>query len=170
MKVVKFKEIESKMKSLWFCLLLAVLVGSLTGCTSTNPASQVTSREIALEVIFDDPKMSDELVRLGLRKDFVAYWQAHKDRNWAARFRMENLTNGVTEKFYVAYYDKAWPLKRLSVRGVSDAPQAATVNISYTFTNPETSEEVTYSTPDGWVLVAGIWKHVVSDPMLSGVK
>lgn len=147
------------------------LVGSMVvGCASIEPVAQIDSRVSQLEIRFENAQAEEKMSKLGLTKSYSAYWQAHKGRNWASRFLMEDLKSNLTEKFYAAYYDKAWSLQSVTVSEVKGDAEAATVSMAYSFVNPETSKVMTYSTVDGWVWVGGTWMHVVSDPMLSGIK
>lgn len=158
------------MKIAWLSVCVALVGGAMAGCASTPPSAQVDSPVSRLEIKFENQQTEDALSKFGLVKNYTAYWQAHKSRNWVTRFLLEDLNTGLTEKFYVAYHERAWPLKSISVMDVKGDADAATVSMAYTFANPETAQDITYAIADRWVRVGGAWKHVVGDPMLSAIK
>ncbi|OYT92805.1 MAG: hypothetical protein CFE43_06995 [Burkholderiales bacterium PBB3] len=150
------------------CLVFAV--AGLAGCSGSTPLLQAESRVSPLEVKFADPSAEQELVKVGLLSTFKFYWQSHRDRNWSSRFPLENLKQNISEKFYVAYYERAWLLKTVVVRSVTSSTQTAAINIAVTLTNPETNQDAVFETIEAWTLVGDKWMHEVSDPMLSGTK
>ena len=160
------------MKIKWACLSVSLVFATagLAGCSGSTPLLRTESKVSALEVRFATPGAEQELVKAGLLPTFKSYWQAHRDRNWSLRFSLENLKQNVSEKFYVAYYERAWPLKALVVRGVTPGAQTTAINVALTFTNPETNEDVVFETIEAWTLLGDKWMHEVSDPMLSGTK
>ncbi len=146
------------------------LAMGLFGCTTSTPLLRAEPTTTPLEVRFAHADAKQALIKVDLLAAFSLYWQAHRDRNWSLRYSLENWKNSLTEKFYVAYYEKAWPLKSVVIRSVTPGTEMASINLALTFTNPETSEETVFETIETWTLVEGKWKHDVSDPMLKGTQ
>ena len=143
-------------------------MAGLAGCSSTTPLMRTESRVIPLEIKFAEIGAEQALIKVGLLSTFKLYWQSHRDRNWSLRFSLENLKQNASEKFYVAYYEKAWPLKALVVRSVAPGAKTIAINIALTFTNPDTNENVVMEANETWTLLGDKWLHEVSDPLLSG--
>ncbi len=158
------------MKIVWSSVCAALICAAVSGCAGIAPASQAEGAVSLLDIKFADAKAEVELSKLGLAQNFKTYWQARQSRNWAARFALENMSNTITADFYAAYHGNGWVLKGVTVLGVEGTAEAATVTIANTFVNPTSSLDETTTSPDRWVLVGGAWKHVVSDPMLGGIK
>ncbi len=158
-----------KIERAYQSVFLALAVG-LSGCSTTAPLVPVETTTAPLEVRFTQAEVKQELINVALMATFNLYWQAHRDRNWSLRFSLENWKNNLSEKFYVAYYEKAWPLKSVVVRGLTPGNQTASINLALTFTNPETAEEAVFEIIETWTLVDGKWKHEVGDPMLKGTQ
>jgi hypothetical protein len=158
------------MKIVWSSVCAALVFAAMSGCAGVAPSPKAEGTVSLLDIKFADAKAEVELSKLGLTQNFKAYWQARKSRNWAARFALENLANTITADFYAAYHGNGWVLKGVTVLAVEGSADAATVTIANTFVNPTSSLDETSTLPDRWVLVEGVWRHVVSDPMLGGIK
>lgn len=159
-----------KIESVFLNVCFAVLAVGFTGCTSTASSLRAESRTSALEFKFVEPSAEQDLAKIGLMATFKSYWQSHRDRNWSLRFSLENLKQNLSEKFYVAYYDKAWTLKTVSVRSVTPGNQSTGITLALTLINPETTKETLFESIEMWTLVEGRWVHEVSDPLLTGTK
>ncbi len=147
---------------------LGTAIGS--GCTS-NPIQQPSSvARTNLLVLFASPRGEEAMSRALLKEPFIAYWQAHIERDWRRRFSLERLTSPLEERFYVAYHANAWKLKRLQVLEVAATANAAIVSVAFTWIDPENEKEVVRTQKDEWILTGTEWRHVISDPMLSGFK
>ena len=158
-----------KIDRLWLILYIAIFVGG-AGCSTTTVPLPVESKASPLSFQFLMPGAEAELAKIGLMPSFKSYWQAHRDRNWQMRFSMENLKQNFSEKFYSAYYDKAWLLKSVSVRSVAPGDQSAKISLSLALVSPDTGDETVSEAVEVWILVDGSWKHEVSDPFLTGSK
>ena len=159
-----------KIESVFLSVCFAVLAVGFTGCASTTSSLRAESRISQLEFKFLEPNAEQDLAKIGLMTTFKSYWQSHRDRNWSLRFSLENLKQNLSEKFYVAYYDKAWTLKTVSVRGVTLGNQSTGITLALTLINPETTKETLFESIEIWTLVEGRWLHEVSDPLLTGTK
>ena len=158
------------MKIVWLSMCAVLVCAAVSGCTVLSPLPKVESPVSLLNIRFEDPKAEAEMSKLGLTPNFKSYWQARESRNWAARYALENFTNTVAADFYAAYHGNGWALKGVTVTGLESTEDAVTVTIANTFVNPSSSLHEISTLPDRWVLVKGVWKHVVSDPMLGGIK
>lgn len=148
----------------------AIALAAFAGCSSQNSEWREKSMALPLEVRFLVPSAEQELLKLGLMPAFKSYWQAHRDRNWSRRYSLEDLKQNPSEKFYVAYYERAWALKSVVVRGVTSGAKTASINIAVTLSNPGTSEETIFEAIEVWNFTEDKWRHEVSDPMLIGIK
>ena len=149
---------------------LAIAISGLAGCAGTTSALHTESKVVPFEIRFAAPGLEEEMTKIGLASTFKVYWQSHRDRKWSLRYSLENLKQNVSEKFYVAYYDRAWSLKNVTVRSVVPNNQTTSISIALTLENPETAAETVFEAIEVWTLVGGKWMHEVSDPMLVGTK
>ncbi len=152
----------------------------LAGCStiqSPAPTNSATAtapyRSALLSVQYGDEAVKQALADQGLTSAFQDYWGAYADRNWAARYRMEEFQKEVTAPFYLAYHQAAWTLLELKVESIdiSDAPNRVRLGLQAKFRNPERAEqERSVVLTDLWSKRDNGWVHINSDPMLNGLR
>ena len=170
--------LDTKVAAFTLTLSLVALVGGSGCANSPSPASNAQSEKTPaamstsarLPLRFKATADAEALKNAGLANPLYAYWQAHLDRDWKQRFAIEKFPRPVEEKFYVAYHANAWPLKSLEVLSVAIKGDEASVDLGFTWVEPEKSKDVARTQRDKWVRAEGQWRHVVSDPMLSGFQ
>ena len=140
----------------------------ISGCATPSGGALNNPPEQKLLVQYSDPAFEEALQQAGLKSTYVEYWQSHGTRNWQRRYELEKFQRPVEEKFYVAYYGKAWVIRSMHVTDVKLTDGAASVGAAITFAHPDTLKDVVQILQDKWALVNGVWLHVVQDPMLSG--
>lgn len=158
-----------KLKTAAFAICIVIGSASLmSGCATNGGDASPSQANIVLAVQYSNPSDKDVLDRLGLLRTFHDYWQFHLDRDWKRRYALEKFPRPVEERFYVAYHANAWPLRLLQVTGVSVTDQDAIVSVALTFADPDKKKDVIHHQQSKWTRVEGSWRHLVSDPMLSG--
>lgn len=124
-----------------------------------------------LSLTYEDSVQS-VLADMNLKTSFEAYWRTHFSRNWARLFTMEHASVPLSEKFYVPYHARAWPV--LEVKVLSFARDGVdgdvVLNLQVVYENPDNAKPHKAYRQDQWRLVDGVWRHVVIDPMLIQVK
>lgn len=112
------------------------------------------------------------LAEMSLKANFEAYWQAHVSRNWTKLFSMEHASVPLSEKFYVPYHARAWPVVEVKVLSFTrdEVDGDAVLNLQVVYENPDNAKPHKAYRHDRWRLVDGVWRHVVIDPMLIQVK
>jgi len=112
------------------------------------------------------------LNEMGLKAGFEAYWRTHISRNWAKLFTMEHASIPLSEKFYVPYHARAWPVLEVKVLSFTrdEVDGDAVLNLQVVYENPDNAKPHKAYRQDRWRLVDGVWRHVVIDPMLIQVK
>lgn len=152
-----------------FAISMAIgAVALVGGCTSTITNQSSVAQAQELQLTFESAAMAEELRVLGLEKPFTEYWRAHARRDWSAKFRFEKFPRQMEEKFYIAYHANAWALRSLRVNTVNVTPEQVTLEMTINLMDPEKQIERPQNQKTVWLKSDGAWRHVVSDPMLTG--
>lgn len=148
------------------------------GCTAlpaeravVDETPAATSGVPTLSLTYEDSVQS-VLADMNLKASFEAYWRTHISRNWAKLFTMEHASVPLSEKFYVPYHARAWPVLEVKVLSFArdEIDGDAVLNLQVVYENPDNAKPHKAYRQDRWRLVDGVWRHVVIDPMLIQVK
>ncbi len=171
-------------------LALSAAVLAAVGCSTTTapapapetfssisvvPVTKVAAEPVAAPFMIDygsAPIHRQSLEQAGLLSAFETYWNVHTSKDWQRLFTMEHGTNLPSAEFYTGYHAKAWPVLAIQVTDVELKDQQATLTLHMRFQNPEKKgREHTLYRKDQWVRTeASRWVHVVTDPMLVGMR
>lgn len=143
--------------------LMATLL-LVPGCASQQPADAPV-----LVIAYQTVQVSEALDRSGAAEAYKRYWRAHLDRDWKTRFALESNLGNVTEKFYVAYYNKAWAIKTFAVTSVEDKNGETVVMMTMGLVDPDSDKVTQVHRADRWLQRDGQWLHVNDDPFLVGM-
>ena len=142
------------------------------GCTTTTTApTPATSAAASKPVVITYAEGQQQaLEQLGLQAALQTYWQAHSQRDWAKLLTMElaPADSPLSEKFYIPYHAKAWPVLDVKVLSSTQEGDAGDVLLSQEvrYHHPDKDKPHLAYRHDKWRLVQGQWWHVVNDPML----
>ncbi len=159
------------MKIVLNAFAISMTIGAVAlvgGCTTTITNQSSIAQAQELQLTFESAAMAEELRVLGLEKPFTEYWRAHARRDWSAKFGFEKFPRPMQEKFYNAYHANAWALRSLRVNTVNVAPDQVTLEMTINLMDPEKQIERPQYQKAIWLKFDGAWRHVVSDPMLTG--
>lgn len=167
------------MKSVcWTRLAVAgFMLVTLSACVSTNPSvpaaadAHAAASARALPLVFAKDADRILLAEAALLDTFTAYWQAHVDRDWGRRFRLEEPSGPTREKFYRAYYARAWSIVGFEVQAVEVRGDEAMVQLHVRYAHPD--EEGVFDMDfrrDRWIRLPEGWRHRYDDPILTGIK
>lgn len=145
-------------------MMMIVTLLLIPACSSLHQAP-----EAVLDVKYEAPQLAQQLKTLGVADAYMQYWQAHLARDWKRRFTLESNLGNVTEKFYVAYYNKAWEIKTFSVSSVEEKDAAVVVIMAMGLADPDTGKVSLVHRADRWIQREGQWLHVNDDPFLVGM-
>ncbi len=134
--------------------------GALSKTTSVAQNSMIRYATLDLEKTLSEN---------GLKPQITEYWQAHQERDWKKKFLLEQTTGAMTEDFYILYHGKSWALITVEVLSIKTENETVSVSQKLEFLNPETSKPYSIYQIDQWSKVRGDWKHIVNDPMLTGM-
>ncbi len=145
---------------------------AIAGCQTTpDPSAGRHAALAAVPLTFANGEVNRAVTQLELETALRTYWRLHMDRDFSARFDMEVADQPVKKEFYVAYYGRSWPLERVTVNSTSTAGAEAKVGLTLLMRDPDRNRTVTVNLPDTtWRKVGGRWMHVISDPMLTGMR
>lgn len=142
------------------------------GCSTTTPVATLATSVTANKpvVITYAEGQQEALEQLGLQNALQAYWQAYSQRDWAKLFTMEYppADSPLSEKFYIPYHARAWPVLEVKVLSSKQEDDAGDVLLSQEvrYHNPDKDKPHLAYRHDKWHLVKGQWWHIVNDPML----
>ncbi len=154
--------------------LCAISVIAATGCSTTAPSAN----SAAVSAIPATPPIAisyaegqeQALAQLQLQPALEAYWRAHSQRDWAKLYTMEHSPSGpLSEKFYIPYHARAWPVLEFKVLSFQRDEAAGDVLLSQqvVYLHPDKEKPHTAYRQDKWRLVGAQWRHLVTDPMLT---
>ncbi len=157
------------------CALSALAV---TGCSTTAPAvpsanAAATAVSATSPLVIGYTEGQEQvLAELKLKTTFEAYWRTHAAKNWPQLFGMEHAEQLPNLEFYTAYHAKAWPLLEIQVLDAALEEQQATLTLRVRLQSPDKKgREHSMHRKDRWQRAEdGRWLHVVTDPMLAGIK
>jgi hypothetical protein len=152
----------------------ALMALMCTACQTSPDQAAAAAAEAALAAVpltFANADVGRAVEQLGLEAPLRRYWRLHMDRDFGARFDMEVADQPVKKEFYVAYYGRSWPLERITVNSSSTAGAEAILSLSLLMRDPDRNRTTTVNLPNTtWRRVDGRWKHVITDPMLNGMR
>lgn len=155
--------------------LCAVSVLAATGCSTTTPTVPPTTTTApatpALAIDYAEGQ-KQALTQAKLQPAFETYWRTHAAKNWPQLFSMEHAERLPSVEFYTAYHAKAWPVFAIEVVDATLQDQQATLTLHIRLQNPDKKgREHSMYRKDQWQRTEdGRWLHVVTDPMLAGIK
>lgn len=153
-----------------FCMATTLFLG---GCAvNVNPPSASltpppTTRESVL-INYSDGQIQSRLVELDLLKPFNDYWSAHAARDWARLHAFEVAEAPISATFYVPYHARAWQVTHVDVLSLEQSDAEARMTLSMKFRDPDSGKVRAIHRQDKWVRMDGVWRHWVTDPMLTG--
>lgn len=161
------------------CALCAFSALAVTGCSTTAPSPVASANATTAVAPATSPLVigyaegqEQALTDLKLKPTFEAYWRTHAAKNWSQLFSMEHAERLPSVGFYTAYHAKAWPLLEIQVLEASLEEQQATLTLRVRLQNPDKKgREHAMHRKDQWQRTEdGRWLHIVTDPMLAGIK
>lgn len=154
--------------------LCAISAIAVSGCSTTTPSATAAASSALPAMppvaIRYAEGQEQALAQLKLQPALEAYWRTHSQRDWAKLYTMEHSPSvPLSEKFYIPYHAKAWPVLELKVLSSEHDEATGEVLLSQqvVYHNPDKEKPHTAYRQDKWSLVGAQWLHVVTDPMLT---
>lgn len=133
--------------------------------TQLNPP--VAARESAA-ISYVEPQLQAEFIQVGLLQPFIDYWNAHVARDWIRLHSFEAADAPISAEFYAPYHARAWHVTQIEVLALELDEHEARMTLAMKFRNPDDGKTRSTHRQDKWVRIDGVWRHWVTDPMLTG--
>ncbi|NUN59550.1 MAG: hypothetical protein HUU13_00320 [Burkholderiaceae bacterium] len=151
------------------CLWFAQLAGcaAVVSPPVVKPDAKAVMHKGA-PIQYADELLQTEISQAGLLLPFNDYWSAHIAKDWLRLHSFEAADAPVSVEFYVPYHARAWHVSQIEILKIQLDANEAHLTLRMELRNPDDGKARSMHRQDKWVRIDGVWRHWVTDPMLTG--